>query len=184
MVEGLQFVPLALSSGEGLPALALLDRLAAGAASLLQTSCHVEPAPMNVDFAFDIIRRQAWSTPVLSRLQQRPHRTGVVTLGVTELDLYVPVLTYVFGEAQLRGPAAIVSAHRLRQEYYGLPADDGLLVERILKETLHELGHTQGLRHCTDWCCVMSSAHTAERIDLRHAGFCQDCAAHLSARFA
>lgn len=184
MVESLQLVPLALSSGEGLPALGLLDRLAAETARLLHASCRVEPPQMSVDFAFDMLRRQAWSTPVLSRLQQMPRRNGTVTLGVTELDLYVPVLTFVFGEAQLRGPAAVVSAHRLRDEYYGMPGDEDVLVQRLLKETLHELGHTQGLRHCTDWRCVMSSAHTVERIDIRQAGFCPACARLLTARLA
>jgi archaemetzincin len=120
---------------------------------------------------------------VLARLQERPRRNGTVTLGVTDIDLYVPVLTFVFGEAQLRGPAAIVSAHRLHEEYYGLPADEGVLVQRLVKETLHELGHTQGLRHCTDWRCVMSSAHTVERVDIRQAGFCAACARLLNTRF-
>lgn len=175
MVETLHLVPMALSSGEGLPALGLLDRLAAETARLLHSSCRVEPPALNVDFAFDTLRRQTWSTPVLSRLQERPRRNGAVLVGVTELDLYVPILTFVFGEAQLRGPAAVVSAHRLREEYYGMPGDDKVLVQRLVKETLHELGHTQGLRHCTDWRCVMSSAHNVERIDVRQAGFCPAC---------
>ena len=63
-------------------------------------------------------------------------------LALTELDLYIPVLTYVFGEAQLAGDSALVSAHRLRQEFYGMPANRRLLDERLLKESLHELGHT------------------------------------------
>jgi len=102
-----------------------------------------------------------------------------VVLGVTGLDLYVPVLTFVFGEAQLGGSCALVSAHRLRNEYYGVPGDEELLVARLLKETLHEFGHTQGLRHCADWRCVMSSAHSVERIDLRAAVYCRDCAAQF-----
>ena len=43
-------------------------------------------------------------------------------LGITGLDLYIPILTFVFGEAQMGGPCAIVSYHRLAQEFYGLPA--------------------------------------------------------------
>ena len=84
---------------------------------------------------------------------------------------------------QCFNPGELVSAHRLRDEYYGMPGDEDLLLQRLLKETLHELGHTQGLRHCTDWRCVMSSAHTVERIDIRQAGFCAACAALLPARF-
>jgi archaemetzincin len=92
------------------------------------------------------------------------------------MDLYIPVLTFVFGEAQLKDGAAVVSAHRLRQEFYGMPADTDLLHERLLKEALHELGHTYGLRHCPDYTCVMSSSTGVERIDLKNAEFCPNCA--------
>jgi archaemetzincin len=180
LVDSLQLVQLTLSSGEGTPAPALLERLAAEAARLLHASCQVEAQPQPVDFAYDVLRRQVWSTPVLARLQERRRPNGAVIVGVTELDLYVPVFTFVFGEAQLRGPAAIVSTHRLREEFYGMPADETTLIQRLLKELLHELGHTQGLRHCTDWNCVMSSAHTVERIDIRQPGFCSPCAALLT----
>ncbi len=95
------------------------------------------------------------------------------------MDLYIPVLTFVFGEAQLSDGGAVVSTHRLRQEFYGLPADLELLRERLLKEALHELGHTYGLRHCPDYLCVMSSSNGVERIDLKRAEFCPACAPAL-----
>lgn len=182
MVHAIQFVPLGLANSDGLPPLDLLDRLAASAASILSTSCHVDPAPLDITFSFDELRRQAWSTPVLSRLQLRPRPPGAVTIGVTTLDLFVPVFTFVFGEAQVGGPAAVISSHRLRNEYYGLPPDPPALLGRLLKELLHELGHTQGLRHCADWRCVMSSAHNVERIDVRQPAFCSACAQALNAR--
>jgi archaemetzincin len=100
-------------------------------------------------------------------------------LAVTEADLYVPVLTFVFGEAQLGGPRAIVSAHRLREEFYGLPRDEKKLDARLAKEALHELGHTLGLRHCDDWRCVMASSHAVERLDLKEAQYCRQCAQRI-----
>jgi archaemetzincin len=66
-------------------------------------------------------------------------------LGLTSLDLYVPILTYVFGEAHLNGSCAFVSSHRLREEFYGLPPQRILLENRLKKEAVHELGHTLGL---------------------------------------
>jgi archaemetzincin len=95
---------------------------------------------------------------------------------VTDFDLYIPILTFVFGEAQLGETAALVSTHRLRPEFYGLPHDPRLLQARLLKEALHELGHTFGLRHCSDYLCVMSASHSADRIDLKQADFCPACA--------
>jgi archaemetzincin len=102
-------------------------------------------------------------------------------LGVTEHDLYIPILTFVFGEAQLEARGALVSLHRLRQEFYGLPADSQLLAQRLLKESIHELGHTLGLRHCADYQCAMSPAHAVERIDVKLAEFCAACAGAAAA---
>lgn len=182
MVEALTFVPLGLANLDGVPPQELVDRLAAEAARLLGSSCHIEPEPLDVTFSYDELRRQAWSTPVLARLAAVSRPPGTAVVGVTGLDLFVPVFTFVFGEAQVDGPAAIVSTHRLREEFYGLPPNPPLLLQRLTKELLHELGHTQGLRHCDDWRCVMSSAHTVERIDVRQAAFCRSCARFLQAR--
>ena len=96
-------------------------------------------------------------------------------LGITAQDLFVPVLTFVFGEAQLEGHCTVVSMHRLREEFYGLPPRDDLMRERLVKEAVHELGHTHGLRHCQDWRCVMSSSHGVERLDIKGADFCLPC---------
>lgn len=157
------------------PGLELLDQLAAGLARRLGVSCHVTTDEFDGTFAFDGSRRQTYSTALLARLAQAPLAEGIVLLGVTDADLYVPVLTFVFGEAQMPGRAALVSMHRLREEFYGLPSNPALLEERLLKEALHELGHTQGLRHCDDWRCVMVSSHTVEKLDLKEADFCAAC---------
>jgi len=85
----------------------------------------------------------------------------------------------VFGEAQLDGACAVVSTHRLRQEFYGLPSDPKLLSERLLKEAVHELGHTFALTHCADYRCVMAAAHAVEWIDVKKNHFCKDCRARV-----
>jgi archaemetzincin len=139
-------------------------------------ACSIQPDGLEPEFAFNPLRRQYHSTEILKNILQRPASDAWKVLGVTEMDLYIPVLTFVFGEAQLTDGGAVVSAHRLRQEFYGLPADPELLHERLLKESLHELGHTYGLRHCPDYTCVMSSSNGIERIDLKHALFCSNCA--------
>jgi archaemetzincin len=73
-----------------------------------------------------------------------------------------------------------VSTARLGEEFYGLPAREELLRERLLKEAGHELGHTFGLRHCPDWNCVMASSHAVERLDVKSAEFCTRCRKPLS----
>ena len=98
-------------------------------------------------------------------------------LGVAAVDLYIPILTFVFGEAQMGGPCAVVSAHRLRQEFYGLQPDPELFRQRIIKEAVHEVGHTLNLTHCEDYRCVMASSHAVEWIDIKEGTLCAACRA-------
>jgi archaemetzincin len=158
---------------------ALLEPLAEGLTQRLRVACSIQPDGLEAEFAFNPLRRQYHSTEILKKLLQKPPSEIWKVLGVTEMDLYIPVLTFVFGEAQVSDGGAIVSTHRLRQEFYGLPADLELLRDRLLKEALHELGHTYGLRHCSDYLCVMSASHGVERIDLKRAEFCPACAPAL-----
>ncbi len=129
--------------------------------------------------SFDVSRGQYSSTRLLKLLLDDPQQPADRILGVTSVDLFTPVLTYVFGEAQLGGRAAVVSSHRLRNEVYGLPPDEGLLFERLHKEAVHELGHTYGLLHCSNLGCVMRSTAYAEEIELKSTGFCELCRALL-----
>ncbi len=151
------------------------DALATGLSRIFRASCGVVDEPVDYLAAFDAGRGQYYSTEILRRLQPLA-QNGARVLGVTELDLFVPVLTFVFGEAQLEGRCALVSFHRLKEEFYGMPPRPDLLAERLLKEAVHELGHTFGLRHCFDWECVMASSHAVELLDVKGAEFCRRCA--------
>jgi archaemetzincin len=152
-----------------------LDSLAADLARVFEVSCHVRTDRFDAAFAHDAARNQYHSTAILAALDRLVQPRDVRVLGVTALDLFVPVLTFVFGEAQLAGRCAVVSTHRLREEHYGLPAREEVLRQRLTKEAVHELGHTFGLRHCPNWRCVMASTHAVERLDLKEAEFCASC---------
>ena len=152
----------------------VLADLAAELAPVFRMACQVRPERLDVAFAHDRMRNQHHSTAILQAMQPLAE-SGARLLAVTSVDLYVPVLTFVFGEAQLTGSCAVVSLHRLREEFYGLPAREELMRERLVKEAVHELGHTFGLRHCDDWRCVMTSSHGVERLDGKGAGFCVLC---------
>jgi archaemetzincin len=152
-----------------------LESLAQGLAARLPVACWISPDGLEGEFAYNPGRGQYHSTEILKRLLQDPHAESWRVLGVTDVDLYIPILTFVFGEAQLGNTGALVSTSRLRPEFYGMPKDPQLLQERLLKEALHELGHTFGLPHCPDYLCVMSASHSVERIDLKQAHFCAAC---------
>src|SRR6202158_5983220 len=85
-------------------------------------------------FARHAERQQHHSSEILARMQKYVNGSTWRLVGITELDLYIPILTFVFGEAQLGGTAALVSYHRLRQEFYGLPPDGGALGHSLLIE--------------------------------------------------
>lgn len=163
---------------------ALLAELGPDLERAFGVPCLVAPEALDASFAFDPIRNQHHSTAILRRLADGSYPADGRVLGVTELDLFVPILTFVFGEAQLEGRCALVSVHRLREEFYGLPPQPALLRERLLKEAVHEIGHTFGLRHCLQWDCVMASTHAVERLDLKGSAFCASCAAAVQAESA
>ena len=108
--------------------------------------------------------------------------TRTVVVGVTALDLAIPVFTHVFGRAMLGGPAALISLARLGPEFYGAPPNPTLTLERGVTEILHELGHVAGLDHCADRGCIMSFVPNVESLDLRGRGFCVRCAERTAAR--
>ena len=130
-----------------------------------------------VEFAYDTRRRQYGSIPVLEMLLEVCPPDAWKLLAVTDRDLYVPVLTFVFGQAQLAGVAGVISLARLRQEFYGLPPNREVFEERACKEALHETGHMFGLVHCADRSCAMSLATNVRQIDEKHAAFCTACKA-------
>jgi archaemetzincin len=133
----------------------------------------------SADFAYDVARRQYGSIPVLEMLVRRCPDDALKLVAVTERDLFLPVLTFVYGQAQLGGRVAVVSLARLHQEFYGLAANRDVFLERSVKEALHETGHLFGLRHCDDAGCAMALATNIRHIDLKRAEFCALCAARF-----
>lgn len=153
----------------------LLEWLSQALSDKFRMPTGVLPSVLEPDFALHVERQQFHSSEILSAMQRHINGSTWRLLGVTQLDLYIPILTFVFGEAQLEGKAAVVSYHRLQQEFYGLPPNMDLLANRLLVESVHELGHTLRLTHCHDYQCAMAPSHAVEWIDIKDSGFCEDC---------
>jgi len=165
----LQLLPIGKLDGR------LLLDLAPALADTFQVPCEIISSSLDPEFAFHGERQQHHSSEILVRMQSLVTPGSWRMLGVAAVDLYVPILTFVFGEAQMGGPCAVVSLHRLRQEFYGLPADTTLLRDRLLKEAVHEVGHTVNLVHCDDYRCAMAPSHAVEWIDLKDSELCPNC---------
>jgi len=127
-----------------------------------------------VDFAFDRTRVQYHSTPILKKLAMAAPPQALKVIAVTEVDLFIPILTYVYGEAQLGGKACILSTHRLR-DALSPPKNQNIYLERVVKEAIHELGHTFNLRHCQDPVCIMHYCHSIKDVDRKNDQFCRYC---------
>ena len=141
------------------------------------------PALAVPEGAYDAKRQQYQSVEIMKLVARAAPRDASRILGVTDVDLAIPMLSFLFGQAQFDGPVAIVSLCRLHQEFYGLPAQEKLLRERTVKETLHELGHTFGLVHCSAPNCAMSLATHIELVDSKSERYCARCGTQLVQRF-
>lgn len=173
----LQLVPLYMGEQA-----ALLPSLARHLEQTFGLTVDLRPPGFDPELAYDDTRGQYDSRVLLAQLLRDIRPSAAKVLGVTGSDLFIPVLTFVFGEAQLSGKAAVVSTSRLSNEPMGIPSSPGLLLGRLIKEAVHELGHTYGLVHCHDGRCVMASSTYVEEIDLKGDRFCYNCLRQLRAQ--
>ena len=158
---------------------AILHPLCAGVEEVLGIPTQVAPALPHPSYAYSMERDQYLSTSILEQLAQVDQPNTFRVLGVVDLDLYVPQLNFVFGQAATGGREALVALPRLRQSFYGMPEDLRLFHHRTLKEALHELGHTFGLGHCPMRNCVMFFSNSLRDTDTKGTNLCPSCARSL-----
>ena len=128
----------------------------------------------DVNFALDPAREQYHSTLILEKLDRMAPPGTLKLVAITDVDLFIPILTYVYGEAQLGGTACVVSTHRLAEGISPMSLPEAFHY-RVVKEAVHELGHTFNLHHCPDNTCIMHYSRTVEDVDLKSKQFCRYC---------
>ncbi|MEI7896216.1 MAG: archaemetzincin family Zn-dependent metalloprotease [bacterium] len=152
-----------------------LDKVAASVAREFHCSLIIKEGHVDLSEYYDPGRRQYNGNSLLKFVDEIPVPESCKTIGLFNVDLFIPILTYVFGQAFLCGRTGIASLYRLNNECYGMKADDALLLERFKKEVIHELGHTFGLKHCHLPSCVMRSSTYVEDIDQKDQLLCSAC---------
>lgn len=138
--------------------------------SILNTKCLISSQFLDVpEHTYNPLRNQYNSTKMLLFLKSTIKEDSAHVLGITDVDLYAPGLNFVFGEAESPGKFAIISLYRLKHP------DKKIFRERMVKEAIHELGHTFGLAHCNNPSCVMYFSNSIIDTDKKSYMFCDTC---------
>jgi archaemetzincin len=157
----------------------ILERTAEAVSEEYHCQVFVKDGHMDLSEFYDSARRQYNGNLLLKQVNSMSFPESGKTLGIFNVDLFVPILTFIFGQAFLGGQTGIASLYRLSNERYGMTPDKELLLNRFKKEVIHELGHTLGLIHCPNPICVMRSSTYVEDIDQKSQHLCTNCRSEL-----
>lgn len=136
---------------------------------------NIKEGHLDLSEFYDPTRRQYNGVRLVHEIENVYSSDSSKTIGIFNVDIFIPILTYIFGQAFLNGRTGIASNYRLSNERYGIKMDGGLVLERFIKEVIHELGHTFGLIHCHFPSCVMRSSTYVEDIDQKSMHLCLNC---------
>lgn len=159
---------------------AFLDRLATCLEERFLASARVERSLVVPRSTLNATRGQLFVATLNAKVHRAHPDADGVLLAVTDFDCYKTSHRFVFGDADESQGTAIVSIHRLRSEFYGEPADPNLLFQRTLKESIHELGHAFGLKHCYNARCAMYYSNSIFETDNKMPQFCEICDRRLT----
>ena len=152
----------------------IVDRIAAEIRRLFPFPVVIAPLLADVTFAYDENRDQYLSTKILDHLSESIPEPALKLIAVVDVDLFIPILTHVFGEAQLGGRICVVSIHRLKENLGALGRNPAYHC-RIIKEAVHELGHCFNLLHCREPSCIMNYCRSVQDVDRRSEHLCRYC---------
>ncbi len=156
-----------------------LEKIASEITQEFHLPVFFEESHIDINKFYDPMRRQYDGNRILKELDFLSLPQNVKNIGLFRVDLFIPILTYIFGQALLNGRTGIASLHRLRNEQYGMGKDEDLLLDRFRKVIIHEFGHMFGLLHCHIPTCVMRSSTYVEDIDQKSHKLCFKCRSEI-----
>jgi archaemetzincin len=120
--------------------------------------------------------RNRYRADSLIRFLSASANSDTVVIGMTSKDISTTkgkVADWgVMGLGYCPGKACVVSSFRLAKKNRA---------EQFYKVAIHELGHTQGLPHCTNKTCFMRDAEGGNPLD-EEVDFCKPCKMFLKNR--
>jgi len=138
-------------------------------------TCRVERAVRIPRTTLNSARGQLFFNTLVSKVLGSTPQAEGLRLVITDYDLYKTSHQFVFGDASEEHRVAAVSLHRLRSDFYGDASDPNLLFQRTLKESVHDLGHALGLKHCFNPRCAMYFSNSIFEADNKLSHFCENC---------
>jgi archaemetzincin len=153
----------------------LLTRLALCLEERFLASCFVRSTLAVPKSALNSVRRQLFFGSLAAKLAAAHEGSEGIVLGVTDYDLYKTSHHFIFGGSSESHHCAVVSLHRLHPEFYGEASDENVVFQRLLKEAVHEIGHTMGLKHCYNARCPMYYSNSVFDTDNKYSNFCEAC---------
>jgi archaemetzincin len=126
------------------------------------------PSLDHPEYAFDSRRIQYNAGTIINRLETMKFKKCDKIIALVDADLFLPVFSFVIGEARMGGASALVSLYRLNKS----PA-------RAVKVALHEFGHLMNLDHCHEKTCVMKFSKNFDQLDSISNIFCNYCLDHI-----
>jgi len=157
----------------------ILEKTAEAVIQEYHCTVNLKDGHLDLSEFYDSARRQYNGNALLKQIDCMSFPETSKTIGIFNVDLFIPILTFIFGQAFLGGETGIASLYRLNNEMYGMDVNNQLLLERFKKEVIHELGHTFGLIHCMNPRCVMRSSNYVEDIDQKEQHLCLSCTTKL-----
>ena len=158
-----------------------LERLALCLEERFLFSCAVERTLRVPRTSLNSVRKQMFLNTLIARVVAATPAIDGMRLAITDFDLYKTSHQFVFGDASEEHRIAVVSLHRLRSDFYGEGADSNLLFQRTLKESVHDLGHAFGLKHCFNARCAMYFSNSIYDTDNKLSHFCETCEKRIRA---
>ena len=147
----------------------------------LHLEVHILPPFQNPSDAYDQKRGQYNAAIILKTFKSMPFDEGLdKVIAVMNVDLFIPIFTYVLGEANEGGRYALASLYRLARTTERLTASMDQIVERLIKVAIHELGHLFNMAHCLNKHCLMHYSGNIAELDTTSLAFCGYCSEFLA----
>lgn len=137
----------------------------------------------------NLMRNQYDGNKIHKRLREKlGSQSYYRILGIIDKDIFSGTKNFIFGIADQQQDnknslIALISIARLKEKFYRRKEDSGLYELRILKEAVHEIGHTFSLTHCSNLCVMQYSNHLQDTDD-KPPTFCNSCVNQLKTFFA